>query len=163
MTKSSGLCYLFLIFSVSLVFTDCSAKNGLENAESTENEQIAEETAEAEAAETCSNEEKNADKNRDKVVLSSNLMWSEPSPGPMYYGYIQDYCKELREGGFSDWRPATPDEIKSTMKDCKEFTELPNRNGDYSLDVALGNYWHIDGCFWGFRNDEGSQKDDRNA
>lgn len=163
MTKTSGFCCLFLIFSVSFAFTCCSAENGQKSTESAENEQIAAETVETGAAETCSIEEKKVDDNKDKPAVSPDLIWSEPSPGPMYYGYIQDYCKELREGGFSDWRPATPAEIKSTMKECKEFTELPNRNGDYSLDVALGNYWYIDGCFWGLRNDEESKKDDWNA
>ena len=92
-----------------------------------------------------------------------NLMWSEPSPGPMSYSYIEDYCRELRENGFSDWRPATPAELKSRMENCSEFKELPNRKGDYSLDVALGNYWHIDGCFWGLKNDAESKVNDWNA
>jgi len=163
MTKTSKFCYLFLIFSVSLFFTDCSAKNEQKSAEngqkSAENEQIAVETAETEAVKT-GYEEKNTDENKDKPAVSPNLMWSEPSPGPMYYSYIQDYCKELREGGFSDWRPASPEEIKSKMKKCQEFKELPNRKGDYSLDVALGNYWHLDGCLWGLRKHEESQQND---
>ena len=95
--------------------------------------------------------------------VSPNLMWSQPSPGPMYYSHVRDYCWELKEEGFNDWRPATPAELRSRMKDCSEFKDVPNRKGDFSLDVALGNYWHLDGCFWGLKNDAASKVDDWNA
>ena len=58
-----------------------------------------------------------------KTDAAPNLMWSEPSPGPMYYDTIAEYCNELREGGFSDWRPPTTKELKSTMKECSGFKE----------------------------------------
>ena len=122
---------------ISLLFLGCSSKE--EKAETDEKvaqiERVFQESEEEEPVSygVCRPQEAKAEPVRKKVKdepVSPNLMWSEPSPGPMYYGYIQDYCKELREGGFSDWRPATPAEIKSTIKECKEFTELPNRNGD---------------------------------
>lgn len=80
MTKTSGLYYLFIIFSVSFAFTCCSAENGQKSTENAENEQIAVETAETEAVKTCSIEEKNDDENKAKPAVSLNLMWSEPSP-----------------------------------------------------------------------------------
>lgn len=95
--------------------------------------------------------------------VSPNLMWSKPSPGPVHYSHIKDYCWELKEGGFNDWRPATPAELRSRMENCSEFKDVPNRKGDFSLDVALGNYWHLDGCFWGLKNDAASKVNDWNA
>jgi hypothetical protein len=32
-----------------------------------------------------------------KTDAAPNLMWSQPSPGPMYYDTIAEYCEELRE------------------------------------------------------------------
>ena len=107
--------------------------------------------------------EKPARKEVREEPVSPNLMWSEPSPGPVHYSHVKDYCWELKEGGFYDWRPATPAELKSRMENCSEFKDVPNRSGDYSLDVALGNYWHLDGCFWGLKNDAASKADDWKA
>ena len=162
--RKSFVISLLCILMFCLVLCSCSSKD--EKAETNEKlsqtGQDLQEPDESEPEETvssgvCRPQEPKTEPARKEIKaepVSPNLMWSQPSPGPMYYSHIKDYCRELKEGGFSDWRPATPAELKSTMGKCPDFTKLPNRKGDYSLDVALGNYWHIDGCFWGFKNDD---------
>ena len=78
---------------------------------------------------------------------SENLQWSQPSPGPMYYSYIQDYCKNLCEGGFSDWRLPTPDELKSNKKICSEFKES-DVEGWKQADPSYNL------CLWSLNEDE---------
>ena len=53
-----------------------------------------------------------------RTDAAPNLMWSQPSPGPVYYGSIAEYCEELREGGFSDWRLPNIDELRTLIQNC---------------------------------------------
>ena len=90
-----------------------------------------------------------------------NLMWSQPSPGPMYYDTIAEYCEELREGGFSDWRPPTTEELKSIMKDCSGFKEgsgifYTEKEAD-TLRTYVNGFRLYDGCFWSFNEKENNQ------
>ena len=178
MTKSfiiSHLCIVVicvLLFGCSLKEEKFKSEDPVAREDRTEFEQILQMLAVSEPGELvlsekeCRPQEPKAEPARKEIKddpVSPNLMWSQPSPGPMYYSHVRDYCWELKEEGFNDWRPATPAELRSRMKDCSEFKDVPNRKGDFSLDVALGNYWHLDGCLWGLKNDAASKVDDWNA
>ena len=96
-----------------------------------------------------------------KTDAAPNLMWSEPSPGPMYYDTIAEYCNELREGGFSDWRPPTTKELKSTMKECSGFKEgsgiFYTEKDTETLQSYVNGFRLYDGCFWSFNEKENDQ------
>ena len=96
-----------------------------------------------------------------KTDDAPNLMWSQPSPGPMYYDTIAEYCYELREGGFSDWRPPTTGELKSSMKECSGLREgngifYAEKDTD-TLQSYVNGFRLYDGCFWSFNEKENDQ------
>ena len=93
-----------------------------------------------------------------KTDAAPNLMWSQPSPGPMYYDTIAEYCYELREGGFSDWRAPTTEELKSKMENCSGFKEgsgifYTEKDTD-TLQSYVNGFRLYDGCFWSFNEKE---------
>ena len=44
--------------------------------------------------------------------------WSKPSPYPMTWKEAEEYCSDLNEGGFSDWRLPTIDELRTLITNC---------------------------------------------
>lgn len=93
-----------------------------------------------------------------KTDVAPNLMWSQPSPGPMYYDTIAEYCEELREDGFSDWRAPTTGELKSIMKECSGFKEgssifYTEKESD-TLKSYVNGFFLYEGCFWSFNEKE---------
>ena len=96
-----------------------------------------------------------------KTDVASNLMWSQPSPGPMYFGTIVNYCEELRESGFSDWRLPTTEELKSTMKECSGFKEgegiFYTEKDSETLQAYVNGFYLYEGCFWSFNEKENEQ------
>lgn len=93
-----------------------------------------------------------------KTDVAPNLMWSQPSPGPMYYDTIAEYCEELREDGFSDWRAPTTGELKSIMKECSGFKEgssifYTEKESD-TLKSDVNGFFLYEGCFWSFNEKE---------
>ena len=44
--------------------------------------------------------------------------WSKPAPYPMSWKEAAEYCSDLNEGGFSDWRLPTIDELRTLITNC---------------------------------------------
>lgn len=44
--------------------------------------------------------------------------WSKPAPYPMTWKEAEEYCSGLNEGGFSDWRLPTIDELRTLITSC---------------------------------------------
>jgi hypothetical protein len=56
-------------------------------------------------------------KNEDIAVdVSTNLMWSRKTLGKMAWQEAVDYCKNLKLGGYSDWRLPSFKELKTLVK-----------------------------------------------
>lgn len=73
--------------------------------------------------------------------------WSEKSINKMSWSSSKDYCEDLKEGGFSDWRLPGISELRETIKDC----ENTGKNGKCtvtndckSIDNCRSSY--CDGC-----------------
>ena len=47
-----------------------------------------------------------------------NLTWSDRSSGKMTWSSAKQYCENLSEGGYSDWRLPTISELRTTIKNC---------------------------------------------
>lgn len=48
-----------------------------------------------------------------------NLVWSDRSSNEMNWSRANQYCENLSEGGFTDWRLPTISELKTTIQNCK--------------------------------------------
>lgn len=48
-----------------------------------------------------------------------NLIWSDRSSNEMNWSSAKQYCKNLTEGGFTDWRLPTISELKTTVQNCQ--------------------------------------------
>ena len=49
-----------------------------------------------------------------------NLIWSDRSPNQMDWYEAKQYCEDLTEGGFTDWRLPNIDELRTTIKKCSK-------------------------------------------
>ena len=47
-----------------------------------------------------------------------NLIWSDRSASEMNWSSAKQYCEDLTEGGFTDWRLPTISELRTTIKNC---------------------------------------------
>lgn len=63
----------------------------------------------------CSDEAKTTTKKMKKV---GNLEWSDISNKGISWKNAVDYCKQLREGGHSDWRLPDIDELRTIVQKC---------------------------------------------
>ena len=48
-----------------------------------------------------------------------NLIWSDRSSSTMNWSSAKQYCENLSEGGFTDWRLPTISELKTIIKNCQ--------------------------------------------
>ena len=51
-----------------------------------------------------------------------NLIWSDRSSNKMNWSRAKQYCEDLSEGGFDDWRLPNIDELRTTIKNCSKNT-----------------------------------------
>ena len=56
-----------------------------------------------------------------KAKVGGNLYWSSLPPKDLQMDWDESvaYCRNLREGGFSDWRLPTIDELRTLIQNCK--------------------------------------------
>ncbi len=48
-----------------------------------------------------------------------SLIWSDRSSNKMNWSSAKQYCEDLTEGGFDDWRLPTISELKTTIQNCQ--------------------------------------------
>lgn len=82
----------------------------------------------------------------EKFLKRQNLRISMQSVGQMSYEFMNDYCHDLREGGFSDWRVMTVDDLGTRGSGTEDCTEIK----DY-LQVSDFD-WQSSDCNWIFDN-----------
>ena len=49
-----------------------------------------------------------------------NLYWSKRSANKMNWDSAKQYCENLNEGGYTDWRLPNIDELRKTIKNCSD-------------------------------------------
>ena len=80
-----------------------------------------------------------------------NLIWSDRSQNYMDWNEAQQYCEDLTEGGFTDWRLPNIDELRTTIKNCPK-TET---GGDCKVSEKNGR-WKPDGsCYCDYTENNG--------
>jgi hypothetical protein len=78
-------------------------------------------------------------KNDDVAVDNiTNLMWSRKTLGKMTWQGAVDYCKNLKLGGYSDWRLPTLEELKTLIK---KGSPSPAINTKVFPDTESSYYW----------------------
>ena len=82
-----------------------------------------------------------------KKIRAKERKWSKKSINKMSWSSSKDYCEELREGGFSDWRLPDISELRETVKGCKNIEKdgkCAVTNECKSTDNCRNSY--CDGC-----------------
>ena len=54
------------------------------------------------------------------IDKETELIWSGRSVGTMTWSDAVDYCEELKEGGYSDWRLPSIKVLRTLVKDCEK-------------------------------------------
>ena len=52
------------------------------------------------------------------IDAETDLIWSGKSPEKMHWADAINYCKDLTEGGFNDWRLPSSDVLRSLVQNC---------------------------------------------
>jgi hypothetical protein len=58
--------------------------------------------------------------NMKKAKKIGNLIWSDRSSNKMNWNSAKQYCENLSEGGFTDWRLPNIDELRTTIRNCSK-------------------------------------------
>ena len=88
-----------------------------------------------------------------------NLIWSDRSASEMNWSSAKQYCENLSEGGYTDWRLPNIDELRTTIKNCYK-TEIggecrvSERNSCLSWKQC-GNGYRNGSCYCDDRNNNG--------
>ena len=81
---------------------------------------------------------------------STGLVWSDRSSSTMKWSSAKQYCANLNEDGYSDWRLPTISELKTTIKNCQ--------SGGSSCGVSdsclSGECWS-DNCYCAYKENNG--------
>jgi flagellar biosynthesis GTPase FlhF len=92
---------------------------------------------------------------REEIVTFNGLMW-EKETRKMNWNDAMEYAKNLRLGGYSDWRLPTVDELKEVVRSCGGTSVEHSDKNFYSiLDKNKANFSY-QSCYKnkGFKNDD---------
>ncbi len=94
--------------------------------------------------------------NKDKMKKIGSLEWSDRSQKNMDWNAAKQYCKNLTEGGYNDWRLPNIDELRTTIRNCSKTEtggqcKVSGKNGR----LSRGD-WNPEGsCYCESRNNNG--------
>ena len=92
--------------------------------------------------------------NQNKI---GGLQWSNRSSNVMNWYTAVQYCRNLREGGYSDWRLPNIDELRTTIKNCsKSETSGECKVSERSGCLSGRCHEPIDSCTCKFKKNNNS-------
>ena len=119
-----------------------------ENIEKTTNiiEEIEQKKKEAEAAKKAEEERRRqaaaAKKAKQEAYLKGRqiggLIWSDHASSALNWSSAKQYCSDLEEGGFTDWRLPTISELRKLIKNCSSQSGGSCRVSDNCLSSDCG-------------------------
>ena len=94
-----------------------------------------------------------------KYIRIGNLEWSKRSRNEMNWNEAKQYCANLTEGGYSDWRLPNIDELRTTIKNCPKTEpggecKVSEKNGCLSSQQC-GNARSKDSCGCEYKKNNG--------
>ena len=88
-----------------------------------------------------------------------NLIWSDLAPNKMDWSRAKQYCENLFEGGFNDWRLPNIDELRTLIKHCpKTETGGECKVSEYNNCLSwqrCGNPSSKESCICEYRENDG--------
>lgn len=103
---------------------------------------------EAERLEQELSAEKEADRKRERYLVGGkrkigNLIWSDRSLNTMDWFSAKEYCEDLSEGGFNDWRLPNIDELRTIIQNCyKTETDGLCKVSEKNECLSFHNCWY---------------------
>jgi len=90
------------------------------------------------------------------VSYGKNLQWSLKTSEKMNWNQAIDYCKNLNEDGFTDWRLPNIDELRTIIKNCSKTEtggecNVSEKNGR----LSVGNWYPQGSCYCESRRHNG--------
>jgi len=80
-------------------------------------------------------------------VNNVNLQWSEEkSPDVMYWHKAKQYCENLNEGGYNNWRLPNIDELRTLIKDRKTATGGKCKVSEKRDCLSVENCFTLEDC-----------------
>ena len=90
--------YLFVILTVICLAISCNKKEGTQQEESQSTNKYFKTLF------------------RKEPLKNNDLQWSNKATNPMQWYSALNYCKDLNEGGFSDWKLPNIDELRTLIQ-----------------------------------------------
>lgn len=79
---------------------------------------------------------------------ATGLTWSKRTPNEMNWMNAINYCSDLKEGGYDDWRLPKVDELRTIIKDCPKTMSYGGCKVSERNDCLSDNCWKPEGsCF----------------
>ena len=80
------------------------------------------------------------------IDAETDLIWSGKSPEKMHWADAVNYCKDLNEGGFNDWRLPSRDVLRSLVQNCDTSSGCTgDSDGTYSKFGDIVFLWSSTG------------------
>ena len=85
-----------------------------------------------------------------------NLIWSDRSSNSMNWSSAKQYCEDLTDGGFDDWRLPNIDELRTTIKNCYKTETGGQCKVSERSGCLAANCWYPDKtCYCDDRSNNG--------
>ena len=111
-------------------------------------DKVVKQQQEAEHLEQELSAEKEADRKRERYLVGGkrkigNLIWSDRSLNTMDWFSAKEYCEDLSEGGFNDWRLPNIDELRTIIQNCyKTETDGLCKVSEKNECLSFHNCWY---------------------
>ena len=106
------------------------------------------ETAAKSATSAPTNQTKSDSTSKNRIAKAGNLQWSHNSRSHIDYYDAVYYCKNMKEGGYSDWRLPNIDELRTLIQNHSGTQSGGSCPISENAGKLSSNDWTREGCSW---------------